>query len=248
MYWIPICAFCEAKVYMCLRNKCFTMFLLSCRLINQKKSFKVLSVLCYICSMENVWNTELRERIKGLIEQKIGREVHVTTDFRNLSETILMETKKYISVITLRRLWGNLSDGRYNTMPRRFTLDILAQFVGYEDWDSFLLADNSDENVIYSYFVLDNELLAADLKKDSLLEILWAPDRVIRVRYMGNCMFRILESINSKLAAGDTFSVSSIIEGEPLLLGELFHNGCGPVKYICGKQGGVNCNILNNEE
>lgn len=56
-------------------------------------------------------------------------------DFETLSEQIFVQTDKQISVTTLKRLWGRAKLIANPSIP---TLDILAEFAGFEDWRSFL--------------------------------------------------------------------------------------------------------------
>ena len=56
-------------------------------------------------------------------------------DFEKLSENIYRETGMKLSVNTLKRIWGRLS---YEPDPSTTTLNILAQFLGYEDWRHFV--------------------------------------------------------------------------------------------------------------
>lgn len=55
-------------------------------------------------------------------------------DFETLSERIFTQTDKQISVTTLKRLWGRAKLIANPSIP---TLDILAEFAGFEDWRSF---------------------------------------------------------------------------------------------------------------
>ena len=77
------------------------------------------------------------------LERKLQQEVRTPKDFRLLSERIAQETNTIISVDTLMRIWGY--KGSVNT--RTSTLDILAQFLGYEDYVSFLkvFPDDADQ-------------------------------------------------------------------------------------------------------
>lgn len=71
------------------------------------------------------------------IEQKLGRgksETWQNQDFEKLSEQILLETGQVLSLSTLKRIWGKV---KYNSRPNVTTLDVLAQFVGYEHWRAF---------------------------------------------------------------------------------------------------------------
>ena len=55
-------------------------------------------------------------------------------DFEKLSERILSETKKRLSVTTLKRVWGR---AERVANPSSATLDILAEFCGYTNWRDF---------------------------------------------------------------------------------------------------------------
>lgn len=71
------------------------------------------------------------ERIKEEILQKFGRELVYTKDCKILADTICQETGSRISTTTIRRLYGFLKS---TTVPGKYTLNILAGFVGFKDW------------------------------------------------------------------------------------------------------------------
>ena len=68
------------------------------------------------------------------VEQQLQFKPKVRTDFDYLSEKILAKTHETVSANTLMRLWGY----RESVNARRSTLDILARFVGSEDYAHFL--------------------------------------------------------------------------------------------------------------
>jgi hypothetical protein len=55
-------------------------------------------------------------------------------DFDFLSEQIFVKLHETVSPTTLKRLWGYLQE---QSVPRQSTLDVLAQFVDFKDWDAF---------------------------------------------------------------------------------------------------------------
>ena len=61
-------------------------------------------------------------------------------DFEELSERILTDTKKRLSVTTLKRIWGR---AERIANPSSATLDILSQFIGYENWRDFESSEKS---------------------------------------------------------------------------------------------------------
>ena len=68
------------------------------------------------------------------IERQMGRAMQSPLDFKWLSERIFERVHETLSPTTLMRLWGY----RTGVVPRQATLDILARFLGYEDYREFL--------------------------------------------------------------------------------------------------------------
>ncbi len=73
-------------------------------------------------------------RLREKIEEKLGRPIRSPKDFNFLAVEIFAEVHVNISATTLKRVWGYIEGGK---MPRLSTLDVLAWFVGYDDWESF---------------------------------------------------------------------------------------------------------------
>ena len=63
------------------------------------------------------------ERLKKVIEAKVGRKIQTPKDFDYLSACITEELHEPISVSTLKRLWGYIQS---SGSPRLSTLDMLA--------------------------------------------------------------------------------------------------------------------------
>lgn len=76
------------------------------------------------------------------LENKVGKRMHSSKDYVYLSECIYEETHQLVSASTLKRLWGYLDEG---VTPRRSTLDLLSQFLGYSEWDDFCAHQTTDE-------------------------------------------------------------------------------------------------------
>ena len=83
-------------------------------------------------------DTETQEMIIAQLRQKVeetfGQEIKTPKDFENLSQAVSDSTKTYISATTFKRMWGYLTEP---VTPRKTTLDVLAQYVGYKDWNAF---------------------------------------------------------------------------------------------------------------
>ncbi|MFN7116660.1 MAG: hypothetical protein ACK4TA_07645 [Saprospiraceae bacterium] len=92
-----------------------------------------------INGMESQWNDEYYfiEAYKKAVAEHLnwGDSAHWRhSDFMDLSEKIFAQTGVMLSNTTLKRLWGKL---KYDSLPTSHTLNVLAQFLGYENWLAF---------------------------------------------------------------------------------------------------------------
>ena len=176
---------------------------------------------------------ELRLRI----EASIKRKIETPADFDFLRGIIWERTHEQISTSTLKRLWGYV-DGIDNA--RNSTLNVLSKALGYENWDAFILKLKS-ENMDNSDLVMSESMSSSDLKIGDRLMIAWQPNRVCRLKYLGDNQFEVMESQNSKLKVGDTFRCGLFILGEPVYINDLRqNNGTGePKLFVIGNKSGL---------
>jgi len=74
------------------------------------------------------------EQLKKVVLEKFGEELSYTKDCEALSEVVCQSTGGRISATTIRRVYGFLKSP---SAPSKFTLDILAQYVGFKSWTDF---------------------------------------------------------------------------------------------------------------
>ena len=82
------------------------------------------------------------EQLRLAVERKAGKKMQTNKDFDCLSDSVYDQTHAKISTTTLKRIWGYLSEG---VTPRRYTLDQLARFIGYDDFDAFSASLETDK-------------------------------------------------------------------------------------------------------
>ena len=80
----------------------------------------------------------------------------------------------------------------------------------------------------------------AELKPDTTVHIGWAPNRLVKMRYLGNYQFEVMSSENSQLMTGDRFELSEIIVGYPLYISRILRNGAYTPSYVAGQIDGIN--------
>ncbi|WP_344977282.1 hypothetical protein [Compostibacter hankyongensis] len=77
------------------------------------------------------------DRCCRMIEEKLGAgsgKDWSTFDFEQLREQISEQTGILLSVTTLKRIWNRV---KYNSTPTGTTLNALASFLGYKNWQDF---------------------------------------------------------------------------------------------------------------
>lgn len=184
---------------------------------------------------------QLIQQLKDSIEQMANRKICTPKDFDFLSEEVFSRLNIMVSATTLKRLWGYLKEGN---VPRKSTLSILAQFVGYRDWDSFTEAIGKGETASQSNLVLSRRLSSFSLTKGDNIQLNWLPDRICRLHYLGDSMYEVIDSQHAKLQIGDTFHCSIFIEGEPLYIDELTHGTYQHIAYVAGKKDGIHFELI----
>lgn len=171
--------------------------------------------------------------LKKRIEEQLKRKVKTPNDFIFLSGAIWQRTRQTMSPTTLKRLWGYI-DGADET--RNSTLEILSQFLGFDNWDDFKkdIATGSGSDPVTA-----PHINAEDLNVGDHVFVSWRPDRRCTFRYLGDLKFIVETAENSKLKVGDTFYASLFILGEPLYLSDLVQGNSAPAAFVVGNKDGL---------
>ena len=171
--------------------------------------------------------------LKKRIEHQLKRKMKTPNDFIFLSGAVWERTHQTMSPTTLKRLWGYI-DGADET--RNSTLEILSQFLGYDNWEDFLKTIDKDNG---SDPVTAPHINAEKLNVGDRVFVSWKPNRRCTFRYLGNMKFIVETAENSKLKVGNTFLASLFILGEPLYLSDLVQGNNPPVVFVVGNKDGL---------
>lgn len=179
-------------------------------------------------------NAEI-EQLKNLVEDKYGKGLNTTTDFESFSVELHYKAQLNLSPSTLKRLWGYVSDSH---KPRVATLDVLARYLGHADYRTFVrwLKTSTRFN---SSFIHADQLVSNALAVGDEVEIGWKPNRLIRLRYLGNSFYEVVSADNSKLRVGDRFLTGCFLKGQPLFLPYLLRQGERTEPFVAGRNGGL---------
>lgn len=169
------------------------------------------------------------------VEQKYNRRIAVPKDYELLAETITQEVKEPISSSTLKRLWGY---DDYASTPSPVTLDILARYAGARSFPDF--CESLKKNPAFVSGFLHSEYVeSASLAVGKRLEIGWNPNRLVTLEYLGDCRFRVVESINATLQEGDEFNAIAFIKGFPLYIPRIHRGDDDTPVYVAGRESGL---------
>lgn len=170
--------------------------------------------------------------LRRKIEIRFQQNIRYSRDCDTLSDAIYMQCKGRISPSTLKRMFGFLKW----TEPRRFTMDIIANYIGYETYDELL-----------------NEILDGKPKKEQRIESIecsglrrGAKFRVrfgniafIEAEYTGSNKFRLLHHEKSGLITGDVLEIRKVELHVPLLVNRIKRNELTLTGMILGRVTGV---------
>ena len=183
-------------------------------------------------------------QLRSDIEKHIGQVLLSPSDFQRLIQQIWNQQHAILSLSTIKRLWGYV-DG--NGLPRLSTLNTLSQFVGYADWNEYLVAleqRGGNESAIFQ----GEGISTAMLQTNDKIEVCWQPNRRCIFRYLGDNQFVVEESINAKLHRGDLFNAATFIVGHPMYIDNLLCSDGSRSSYVAGKRHGLtSVNLIKNQ-
>lgn len=177
--------------------------------------------------------------IQELLKCKCGFELRQPSDIEQLTLDIEKVTNEHIGVNTMKRLLGLISDER---TPRTTTLDVIARYLGYDNWEVLQELDARSNS---AFGETDPCIVTEELPQGQIVHITYQPDRQLTLQSMGGQHLLVAESINSKLHVGDIITVSHIVDGYPLLVTDVEREGQHLGAFTAGKARGIRWKIEN---
>ena len=126
---------------------------------------------------------KLSPYITELLREKSGNEIRLSRDCELLALDVESVTGEHIGVNTMKRLLGFIADERE---PRTSTLDIIARYLGYDEWEALRLIDANSSN---SSFGDRDEYLACYLEIGQRVLISYPPNRTLTIENQGENHF-----------------------------------------------------------
>ena len=179
------------------------------------------------------------------IEQHFGQQLQSPADFQLLLQQIWEKQHAVLSLSTIKRLWGYVAS---NGTPRLSTLNTMAQFLGFADWNAYLVA-LEQRGGIESALCTGEGIQTADLQAEDRIAVAWQPNRQCTFRYLGENQFVVEDSTNAKLQQGTTFSAARFMIGQPMYLDNILLADGTHTSYVAGKRNGLtSVTKINNIE
>lgn len=173
--------------------------------------------------------------LRSDIEQQVGQYLQSPADFQLLIQQIWEKKHAVLSLSTIKRLWGYVES---NGAPRLSTLNTLAQFLGFTDWNAYLVALEQREGTESAMFTGEG-IQTADLQEGDRIAVAWQPNRQCTFRYLGDDQFVVEKSKNAKLQQGTTFSAARFMIGQPMYLDNILLADGTRTSYVAGNKHGL---------
>ncbi|MDE7407404.1 MAG: hypothetical protein K2M76_03190 [Muribaculaceae bacterium] len=180
----------------------------------------------------------MRKVLIKLLSEKAGRDVSTPFGSDWLCRDIESKTGEMLSLNTVKRLTGVIDNkGEDKDLhARRYTLDIIARYLGYGDFQELELAlSDKSSSFKKSDRLIDMSSLAAGMR----VRIEWLPNRAITVESIGKGWFKVIESENSKLLAEDLLQIHQIMQDYPFFVKEVIRDKESLGSYTAAEDRGV---------
>ncbi len=176
----------------------------------------------------------INDKIKQMILEKFNSPIQYPQQCEVLALAIQEETGQMLSTTTLKRMLGFVN-GPAN--PRPSSLDIVAQYLGYPNYN--LLAKDLGEDADISDFRVVESIDSADLVVGEQIQITYHPNRVLVLSYLGDNKYLVNESRGSKLLKGDKLMIAGFYVGFELLISDVERDKQHLGSYQAAKHGGL---------
>lgn len=175
------------------------------------------------------------DEILRRVREQVGLDMTRSADFDVLSQAIRDKTRESLGVNTLKRFFGFKTE---KVVPRLSTLDIIAKYLGSQDYESLVREIGDDADI--SVFTPIDCLEVQTLEKGSQLRIAYDPNRVFVLTYIGDYKFIVNEVVGSRnIMKGDMLTITQLAVGHRLVVAHVCRNGEDLGSYESAKYKGL---------
>ena len=170
-----------------------------------------------------------------MIRKKSGLDFSNPKDFEVLSASL--PAKDRLGVNTLKRLMGY---AKSPIEPRKTTLDAVAHYLDADSWETLIGIRPVESDWVEKAFFAD------EIRKGSVVEASWFPNRHLVLRCIGENRFLVTESRNGKLRKDDEVVILNFRLQYPLQVLQVIRDGKtvrdatgNELGYVAGRQNGL---------
>lgn len=152
----------------------------------------------------------LSKLIQEKIERRFGKPIRYAKDCEILAMSILAFTGEKISCSTVKRLFGLIES---DNEPRLYTLDVIAKYLGYINYDNLLQEFNTNRVDVNGSI---ETITTSDLILGDTIRFKYAPNRFVAANYMEDCIFKIIDSNDPKIQKDELLVFNNVGRYLPL--------------------------------
>jgi hypothetical protein len=171
--------------------------------------------------------------IQEKVEERFGKPIRYAKDCEILSVSIQAFTGEKISCSTVKRLFGLIES---DNEPRLYTLDIVAQYLGYINYDHLLQEFNPNKNDLGQSI---ETIASKDLKIGDTIRLKYAPNRFLAANYLEDSIFRIVESNDPKILQDELLVFNNVGKYLPLFASWRSSKNGNSKNIVLGKISGI---------
>ena len=175
------------------------------------------------------------ECLINFTNKNLGNTPSTPSEFNDASWQIQKKTGRSISLSSIKRIWGYVT---YESFPSITILNTLAHFNGFKNWDTFLLSHNGVD-FDDSGFIDESVVNADKLNPGDRILLQWGKGKSCEIEYLSNLRFRVNQSKNIKLLAGDTFTLNILCLRHPIFISDIDRADQHIPAYIGARKGGI---------
>jgi hypothetical protein len=156
------------------------------------------------------------EFLKNRIEIKFGRAIKYPKDCVALAFEINKICNEKISQTTLLRFFGLINEP---CNPRLHTLDVIAQYAGFECW-----RDVISEDYLSRARPKNKRIKIGSIAVEASVKVEFGESSV-QLKYLGDCLFLVIDSIKCSLDPDDIVKVLRLEYGWPFVCERVERSG-----------------------
>ena len=177
----------------------------------------------------------VKKEIIRLLKESVNVPLKKSVDFEILAQAIKDKTGEGLGTNTLKRICG------YKTRqvePRHSTMDVIARYLGFSDYDNFLMEIGEDADI--SMFSPIKLIESTQLVKGTRIKVNYEPNREFELEYAEDGRFVVIDIKGSRnIHVGDVMKITQLAIGHRFVAAHVWRDGKDLGVYEAAKENGI---------